>query len=206
MRRGRGAFPRTVRIVLASRAAAELLEARYVARHLDWVPASPALGPVPDVGATFDEVALNRARWAFARTGAWALGTASGLQVDALRGEPGVRSRGWSGEGTDAADRRAVLEALGGSPWRSARSVCVIALVGPHGVERVAWGDCEGFIGYAARGTGGDGYDAIFVPEDGDGRTLAEHAPAERRPFDPCAAAMAQLERLLEGVDETPWA
>ncbi|MFZ5475378.1 MAG: RdgB/HAM1 family non-canonical purine NTP pyrophosphatase [Myxococcota bacterium] len=194
-----------MRIVLASRNAHKITEMRRIAPHIEWLPMPEELGDPPETGATFEENALQKARYVHARTGLWALADDSGLQVDALGGRPGVHSRRYSPEATDAANNRLLLSELGGSPRRTARYVCVIALVGPAGVERTAWGDCEGSIGFRPSGEGGFGYDPLFVPEEGDGRTMAELAPEEKDAISHRGAAMAQLDRLLQGIDDTLW-
>jgi XTP/dITP diphosphohydrolase len=194
-----------LKIVLASRNAHKITEMRRIAPHIDWQAMPEELGEPPETGATFEENALQKARYVHARTGQWALADDSGLAVDALGGRPGVKSRRYSPEATDAANNALLLQELGNSPRRTARYVCVIALVGPAGVERTAWGDCEGSIGFQPHGEGGFGYDPLFVPEDGDGRTMAELTPEEKDALSHRGAAMSHLDRLLEGIDKTTW-
>jgi XTP/dITP diphosphohydrolase len=194
-----------LRIVLASRNAHKIDELRRIAPHIEWVPMPVELGDPPETGATFEENALQKARYVHARTGLFALADDSGLCVDALGGRPGVKSRRYSPEATDVANNALLLSELGNSPRRSARYVCYIALVGPAGLERTAWGDCEGFIGFQPHGEGGFGYDPLFVPEDGDGRTMAELSAAEKDALSHRGAAMAHLDELLAGIDRTTW-
>lgn len=143
------------------------------------------LAPTPRVvetGATFAENARQKA-YAIARaTGELALADDSGLEVDALGGEPGVRSARWAGEGADDAQLVAkLLRELADVPddRRAARFVCALSLCAPEG-EIGRWeGRVEGVITREPRGTGGFGYDPVFLyPEDG--RTFAE-MPPERK-------------------------
>jgi XTP/dITP diphosphohydrolase len=105
----------------------------------------------------------------------------SGLEVDALGGEPGVRSNRWAGPNTTAADRnRLLLERLEGVPdeERTARFRCVVALIDPQGVEHLTEGVVEGRIAREPAGTGGFGYDPIF--ELPDGRRMSQLSPDEK--------------------------
>jgi XTP/dITP diphosphohydrolase len=175
-----GGEARAVKIVLATRNEGKLREFRALLASFEFAVV-PDLPPVEETGATFAENALLKARAAAAHTRQWALGEDSGLVVDALGGEPGVRSARWSGSGDEANNRR-LLEALGDVPEerRTARYVCRIALVDPSGELRAKTeGACEGLIARAPRGEGGFGYDPLFfLPEHG--LTMAE-LPAETK-------------------------
>jgi XTP/dITP diphosphohydrolase len=118
-----------------------------------------------ETGATYRENALIKARAGATVTGALALGDDSGIEVDALGGDPGLHSARWGGPGLDDAGRNALLlERLRGVPAerRTARFRCVIALLEPGGRERIVEGTVEGRITEAPRGTGGFGYDPLF--------------------------------------------
>jgi XTP/dITP diphosphohydrolase len=118
-----------------------------------------------ETGATYVENALIKARAAARTTGAVALGDDSGIEVDALGGGPGLHSARWGGPDLDDAGRNALLlERLRGVPAerRTARYRCVIAVVEPHGRERVVEGTVEGRIAEALHGAGGFGYDPLF--------------------------------------------
>jgi len=124
---------------------------------------------VEETGATFAENAAIKAQAYAAQTGCWTLADDSGLEVDALDGAPGVHSARYGGAGaSDAARVERLLEALSstGDAGRRARFVCVIAIADAKGklVNRFI-GSCEGRIAHAPRGTGGFGYDPVFVPE-----------------------------------------
>ena len=115
-------------------------------------------------------------------TGLAAVADDSGLVVDALNGMPGVLSARWSGRhGDDATNVALLLGQLTDVPdtRRGGAFVCSAALVVPGGPETVVHGEWPGHIAAAPRGTGGFGYDPIFVP-DGEQRTSAELTPAEK--------------------------
>jgi len=139
----------------------------------------PALDPPEETGATFLDNARIKARAGAAATGLPTLGEDSGLCVDALDGAPGVLSARYA-EGDDAARWGKLLEALRGVPAgrRTARYRCAAVFALPDGREESAEGSCEGEIALAPRGTGGFGYDPVFLQPDG--RTMAELAPAEK--------------------------
>jgi XTP/dITP diphosphohydrolase len=129
---------------------------------------------VPEEGATLEENALLKARTICAQTGMPVLAEDSGLEVEALGGAPGVRSARFAGEGKD--DRANIEKLLGlleGVSERRARFRCVAVLVWPTGEELLSEGILWGQIARAPRGTGGFGYDPIFIPEGYD-QTLAE--------------------------------
>jgi XTP/dITP diphosphohydrolase len=136
----------------------------------------------PETGATFAENALAKARDAAAATGLPSVADDSGLVVDALNGMPGVLSARWSGRhGDDVANLELLLGQLGDVPdeRRGAAFVCAAALVVPGGRETLVHGEWTGRIVRAPRGTGGFGYDPIFVP-DGEERTSAELTAQEK--------------------------
>jgi XTP/dITP diphosphohydrolase len=100
----------------------------------------------------------------------------SGLEVDALNGEPGVKSARFAGEAaTDAEKVNFLLAKLNGVPWerRTARFKCVIAIASPGGHTELCYGECQGMIAFESKGENGFGYDPIFyLPEIG--KTMAE--------------------------------
>ena len=105
-----------------------------------------------------------------------ALADDSGLEVDSLNGEPGVKSARFAGEAaTDAEKVSLLLAKLNGVPWeqRTACFKCVIAIASPGGRTEVCYGECHGMIAFEAKGANGFGYDPIFfLPEIG--KTMAE--------------------------------
>ncbi len=140
---------------------------------------------VPEVvesGATFAENAVRKAVATAAASGLPAVADDSGLVVDALNGMPGVLSARWSGAGADdASNLRLVLEQTADVPQdrRGAAFVCVAALAEPDGRVHVVEGRVTGHLLTAPRGSGGFGYDPIFVPE-GHTRTTAQMTPQEK--------------------------
>ncbi len=146
-----------------------------------------------ETGETFETNARIKARFGARRTGLPTLADDSGLEVDALDGGPGVRTRRYAGpDATDADNNAKLLAALGDLPpeRRGGRYVCVLALALPVAGRparaaiptRVVRGTTSGRIALAARGTNGFGYDPIFEPagEPPGGRTFGEWPPAEK--------------------------
>ena len=160
--------------------------------------------PVEDA-ETFEGNAAIKARFAVRATGLPSLADDSGLEVDALGGGPGVRTRRYAGENASDADNNAkLLAALDGLPpgSRGARYVCVLALAlpGDAGVRggqplTFARGTCRGRIAAAPRGSGGFGYDPIFEPasEPPGGRTLGLWSPAEKNAISHRARAARRM-------------
>lgn len=137
---------------------------------------------VIETGLTFAANALLKARTVAAATGLPALADDSGICVDAMHGMPGVFSGRWSGRhGDDTANLDLLLAQITDVPddERGASFVCVAALALADGTEAVAEGRVPGILLRERRGTGGFGYDPIFVP-DGDTRTTAEMSSAEK--------------------------
>jgi XTP/dITP diphosphohydrolase len=176
-----------VKLLLATRNAKKLTELR---RILDAVGTFQLLGlddvppyeEVPETGATFADNALLKAREAVAHTGLPAVADDSGLAVDALNGMPGVLSARWAGPGhDDLANLELVLAQTADIPdhRRGAAFVCAAAVVLPDGHEHVVDGVLTGTLLRAPRGTGGFGYDPIFLPL-GESRSSAELTPAEK--------------------------
>jgi len=135
---------------------------------------------------TFEANALSKARWYGRHSGLITVADDSGLEVDALDGAPGVRSKRFApgdavGAERDAANNRHLLERLSGIPEaeRTARYVCAVALVDPAGREEMLRGTVEGRILEAPAGQGGFGYDPLFYVPDLD-RTFAQASPAEK--------------------------
>ena len=142
----------------------------------------PPYDEVPETGLTIVDNALLKAREGMKHTGLPTVADDSGLAVDALNGMPGVFSARWSGRhGDDQANLDLVLAQLSDvdDDNRGARFVCAAALVLADGTEFTVLGEMAGHLARAPRGTGGFGYDPIFVP-DGDTRTTAEFDPAEK--------------------------
>jgi len=137
---------------------------------------------VAETGATFAENARLKALEYARRSGLLTLADDSGLEVDALAGEPGVRSKRYAGDGASDADRVVFLLAkLRDVPRakRSARFRCVIVVASPLNATHEFDGTCEGEIAFAPRGTNGFGYDPVFL-FPARGVTMAELASEEK--------------------------
>jgi len=148
---------------------------------------------------TFAENACKKAREAARATGMMTLADDSGLEIDALGGEPGVRSARYCGQDASDADRnRSILQNMVTIPEgkRTARFRCVMCLVSPEGEERRFEGVSEGRIAHQARGSSGFGYDPIFVPE-GHSRTFAELGPEIKNRMSHRAKALRQVVKYM---------
>lgn len=177
-----------------------LLEA-YPLRLLSLAEVS-ATGEVEETGATFAENAAIKAQAYAAQTGCWTLADDSGLEVDALGGAPGVYSARFGGTGlSDAARVERLLETLSrtGDTGRRARFTSVIAIADSTGkLVDLFTGSCAGHIANAPRGSGGFGYDPVFVP-DGYEQTFGELPPEVKQNISHRARALrAALPFLLE--------
>jgi len=122
----------------------------------------------------------------------------TGLEVDALNGQPGVFTARFAGAGaTDEQNRHKLLDALNQNSNRSARFRTVILLLWPDGKEIICEGVCEGSIAPEQRGDRGFGYDSVFVPAAGDGRTFAQMSVEEKHQYSHRAIAFRLLAKRL---------
>ncbi len=127
-----------------------------------------------------------------------ALADDTGLEVDALNGQPGVFTARFAGpSATDEQNRRKLLDALNQNSNRSARFRTVILLLWPDGKEIICEGVCEGSIAPEQRGDRGFGYDSVFVPAAGDGRTFAQMSVEEKHQYSHRAIAFRLLAKRL---------
>jgi XTP/dITP diphosphohydrolase len=197
------------RLVVATRSEHKLRELRELLHlaHGELVSLEDlgVAGDPAETGATFETNAAIKARAAVRATGLPSLADDSGIEVDALDGGPGVRTRRYAGEdATDLANNAKLLAALDGLPpeRRGARYVCVLALAlpggtGPRGGVALTFtrGTCRGRIATGPRGTGGFGYDPIFEPasEPPGGRTLGLWTPAEKHAISHRARAARRM-------------
>jgi XTP/dITP diphosphohydrolase len=134
-------------------------------------------------------------------SGQVALADDSGLEVDALGGAPGVESAYYGGgDHDDTANRKRLMADLDGMPadQRTARFRTVMVLRWPNGAEIVAEGTCEGSIGLVERGDQGFGYDSLFIPAEGDGRTFGEHTAVEKNSISHRSRACAALLKAIK--------
>lgn len=167
----------------------------------------PAVAEVEEDGATYAENAIKKARAVADARGLPALADDSGLEVDALGGAPGVRSARYAGEkATDAENRAKLLAALRGVPEerRTARFRCAIAIAIPSGSTMTVEGVCEGTILQGERGSGGFGYDPLFVPA-GERETFAEMSDSKKDSLSHRGVAMRHAIEVISGlVLDTP--
>ena len=194
----------SVRVVLATANQGKVAELRRILAPLglELVGIDGAYEPGPETGATFEDNALAKAREAVRHTGLPAVADDSGLAVDALNGMPGVLSARWAGRhGDDRANLELLLGQLQDVPdeRRGAAFVCAAAYALPDGREGVVRGELRGTLTRAPRGTGGFGYDPLLVP-DGDTRTTAELAPADKDAISHRGQAFRALAPVLAGL------
>jgi len=157
---------------------------------------------VPEDGLTYAENATKKARAFSQASGLPALGDDSGLEVDALRGQPGLHSHRFSPnpDATDADRRKYLLEKLQGAsrPW-TARFRATVAVVLPTGEMQLTSGQCDGEIIPEERGSNGFGYDPIFfIP--GIGRTMAELEMDEKNRLSHRALAIQNAIPILKKI------
>lgn len=200
--------PPTGPIILATRNPHKLREVREILREagyegdvrgLDEYPDAPE---VEETGATFADNAAAKAVAVARHTGLIAIADDSGLEVDALGGQPGVRSNRFAGPGADDGARIAkLLGMMRDLPAnkRAARFRCAAAIATPAGEVAIVEGVVEGKIAQAPRGEGGFGYDPVLIPR-GYRRTMAQLSPAEKnrvshraRAFRAAAALLARI-------------
>lgn len=151
---------------------------------------------IPETGSTFEENALQKARWVKEHYGYDCFADDSGLEVDALGGAPGVFSARYAGvHGDDAANNARLLTELQGKSDRHARFRCAVALAFGNEV-RFFSGAVEGEILAGPQGEGGFGYDPLFRPEGWD-RSFAMAAPAEKHAVSHRGKAVRALAQWL---------
>lgn len=198
-----------MKIVVATRNAGKVREFASLVADVSTVSfvSMAEYAHVPDVvedGDTFLANAEKKAAEVARATGCWALADDSGLEVDALGGAPGVYSARYAGvHGDDGANNAKLVAALAkvAAAQRTARFRCVLALAEPlpGGAARMVWtgdGACEGHIAPATRGTGGFGYDPLFVP-DGHGQTFGELPATTKNALSHRAQAARKLAEWL---------
>lgn len=193
------------RLLLATRNAHKTREVREILGEkfqVEDLTARPDLPEVEETGETFEDNAKLKALAASAHYDGWVVADDSGLEVDALDGEPGVRSARFAGENADMAQNRALLlERLKNvrGKDRCGRFRCVLALAKGGDIVRTFSGSVEGLITTAERGAGGFGYDSVFLPE-GRCRTFAEITPADKHALSHRGRAMTQLADFLRAL------
>jgi XTP/dITP diphosphohydrolase len=186
-----------ITLLIATANAGKLREMRSLLSQLGLKLVSPAeVRAVHEVeeGSDYTENARRKARSFAEATGYWTVADDSGLEVDALGGTPGPHSARIAGEHASDADRRRLLLSFlqpHPRPW-TARFRCTMALASPEGSVDLAAGVCEGEIVPMEAGTGGFGYDPIFLVAD-RGQTMAELSEADKNRISHRARAVQVL-------------
>ena len=195
-----------MRIVCASANPHKVEElARLLPSWVDLVPRPSDIGDIDEDAPTLEGNAIIKAVEIANHASEWAISDDTGLEVDALNGAPGVRSARFAGEqATDAENRALLLAKLDGVPNRSARFRTVVALVSSKGDIHFVGGECAGTIAESERGDSGFGYDSLFVPTDGDGRTFAEMTGLEKDALSHRGRALIQVPELLARIFGLP--
>jgi XTP/dITP diphosphohydrolase len=170
-------------VVLATRNPHKVAEMRrlFEPAGITVEPLDPEVELPPEDGTTFADNALPKALTAAAATGRPSIADDSGIEAAALDGAPGTRSARFAGPDATDEENLSRLEAEA-PPDSRLRYVCALAYVDPEtGEERVFFGDCRGRMARERRGSGGFGYDPVFIPDaTGDNRTMAELTDAEK--------------------------
>jgi XTP/dITP diphosphohydrolase len=187
-------------LILASNNAHKLREIRRILGPLriQVAPLSdyPEIPDPPEDQDSFEGNALQKARFVAQLTGLPVVADDSGLEVDALNGAPGVRSKRFTPEALAETNNTRLLKELTGSQDRRARFVCALALVDGTR-ESVVRGTVEGTIATTLQGVGGFGYDPLFLPDATPGRSMAELTPREKDAISHRGHAFRQLPGLL---------
>lgn len=156
-----------------------------------------------ETGATFSENAVLKAKYYALQTGLWALADDSGLEVEALGGAPGIFSARYAGESTTFAEKISKLlqdMSRTNSDNRKARFVCAMALVDEAGsIKFLSKGICSGKIAAKPHGSGGFGYDPIFIP-DGYPKTFGELSGEIKQEISHRARAIKKIIRFLRRI------
>ena len=168
--------------------------------EIELLPRPEGLAEPEENAATLEGNARIKAVCVVKASGLPAIADDTGLEVDALNGEPGVRSARFAGENATYAQNVALLlERLEGTPAtaRTARFKTIAIALWPDGREVIAEGIVEGRIATTPRGTNGFGYDPVFIPADNPDRTLAEMTNEEKNAISARGRAFRQLLKEL---------
>jgi XTP/dITP diphosphohydrolase len=195
-----------MRIVCASANPHKVEElARLLPSWVELVARPTDVGDIDEDAPTLEGNAIIKAVEIANHASEWAIADDTGLEVDALNGAPGVRSARFAGEhATDAENRALLLAKLDGATNRSARFRTVVALVSSKGDIHFVGGECAGTIAESERGDSGFGYDSLFIPTDGEGRTFAEMTGPEKDAVSHRGRALAQIPELLARIFGLP--
>jgi XTP/dITP diphosphohydrolase len=162
------------------------------------LPRPTSVADVVEDASTLVGNARLKARAIVDATGCPALADDTGLFVDALDGLPGVRTARYAGEeATDADNKEKLLAALENSTARTCRFITAVVVLWPNGDEVVVEGVCEGSIALRETGNSGFGFDALFIPAAGDGKTFAEMQAEEKNAMSHRGKAFVELAKVL---------
>ncbi|HUP87045.1 MAG TPA: RdgB/HAM1 family non-canonical purine NTP pyrophosphatase [Acidimicrobiales bacterium] len=187
-----------MRLVLASANVDKAAEICAILVGHELLPRPADVPDIEETGATLEENARLKAVALVDATGEAAVADDTGLEVVALDGAPGVYSARYAGEGATYADNVAkLLAALTDVSDRRARFRTVALARFPDGTERIAEGVIDGTISTEVRGGAGFGYDPLFVPDGGDGRTFAEMTADEKHAVSHRGRAFRALDAQL---------
>jgi XTP/dITP diphosphohydrolase len=192
------------KLLLATSNPGKIREYHILLSHVGYKITTPAeegiVKIVTESGNSYDQNARLKAVTYAKLTQLLTLADDSGLEVDALNGQPGFKSARFAGEAATDAERVSFLLAkLNGVPWerRTACFKCVIVIATPEGQSRVCYGECRGMIAFEAKGENGFGYDPIFfLPEIG--KTMAELPSAVKNQISHRARASLKARQVLQ--------
>lgn len=187
----------TMKLIIASNNKGKIREYRELLEPMGFQVFSQAEEniclEVEETGTTFEENAVLKARAIYDRSHCCVISDDSGLEVEALGGEPGLYSARYKGLETEHERRMAVLKGLEGSDNRRARFVTCICFVDEGGEEHLFTGIWNGEIANKEEGTNGFGYDPIFISEDGNGKTTASLPLSFKETYSHRAKAVRKL-------------
>lgn len=185
-----------MKLFLATSNPGKVREFEGAGLEIEMFPLMKSMEVAPETGDTFEANAIQKALYYGAHCDGWLIAEDSGLEVDALGGAPGVHSARWAGN--DAANNERLVREMAGQALRTARYVCVIALVDRDRVLATFRGTVEGEIVQEPRGEGGFGYDPYFhYPPFG--QTFAEIGKDRKGGVSHRGAAIAKLIAWMRG-------
>jgi len=162
----------------------------------------PNVPNIEEDGKNFTENALKKARFYSKYFEMMTIADDSGLEVDSLKGLPGIYSARYAGEGASSqANNQKLLSALEGVPVskRGAKFKCLLAMVSPDGKEAIAEGSCNGSIGFREKGKRGFGYDPLFIlPKYG--KTMAQLSLEEKNKISHRGKALRKIRKLMKSL------
>lgn len=193
-----------MKMVVASKNEGKIAEIKSILKELDVHIVSQLKAgievEVKEDGVTFAQNAIKKAEQIMAICNCTTLADDSGLEVDYLNGAPGVCSARYAGiNATDEQRNQKLIHALKGVPLeeRTARFVCVIAIVFPNGERQIVEGKCEGLIGFELKGENGFGYDPLFYVPDYN-MTMAEMENHIKNNISHRGQALQKLKQILK--------